>query len=82
MKIRNGFVSNSSSSSFVLGKYFLTDEQIKQFKNALSDINENSYEGYIGETKHYFQGEADNNSSTLDDLIDEMGIREFCSWYC
>lgn len=33
MKIRNGFVSNSSSCSFVLGKYYMTDEQIEQFND-------------------------------------------------
>jgi hypothetical protein len=29
MKIRNGFVSNSSSSSFVLNKLLMTEEQIQ-----------------------------------------------------
>lgn len=33
MKVRNGFVSNSSSSSFVIKKKYLTDEQIGQIKN-------------------------------------------------
>jgi hypothetical protein len=31
MKIRNGFVSNSSSSSFVIGKNFMTPAQIAEF---------------------------------------------------
>ena len=33
MKIRNGFVSNSSSSSFVILKKYLSEEQIKKIKN-------------------------------------------------
>lgn len=33
MKIRSGFVSNSSSSSFVLDKDMLSDEQIHMIKN-------------------------------------------------
>ena len=33
MKVRNGFVSNSSSSSFVIDKKYLTDEQIGKILN-------------------------------------------------
>lgn len=40
MKIRTGFVSNSSSSSFVIGKYFMTDEQIKKFHDLIEKFDE------------------------------------------
>lgn len=33
MKIRNGFVSNSSSSSFIIKKKYLTDDQVEQIKD-------------------------------------------------
>ena len=33
MKIRQGFVSNSSSSSFVINKINLSEKQIEQIKN-------------------------------------------------
>jgi hypothetical protein len=40
MKIRQGFVSNSSSSSFVLGKSYMTDEQIDKFSRFTSYIED------------------------------------------
>ena len=81
MKIRNGFVSNSSSSSFCLGKYFLTDEQIKEFSYQLDDLNEGNYgEGYIDEDKNYFMGTVSYHNEKLDEIIDEMGIRDFVGY--
>ena len=50
MKIRKGFVSNSSSSSFVIDKYYLSQEQIDMIKNhlkiALDACMYNDYDGY------------------------------------
>jgi len=40
MKIRTGFVSNSSSSSFVIGKYFMTPKQIEKFHNLIEKFDE------------------------------------------
>ena len=82
-KIRNGFVSNSSSSSFILGKYFLTNDQIELIENNLKEINEaNSGEGYLFNTKYYFQGEISHHNDKLDDLIKGMAIEKFCSFEC
>ncbi len=38
MKIRKCFVSNSSSSSFVIHKYYLSDEQISKMLNYLEIV--------------------------------------------
>jgi hypothetical protein len=55
MKIRSGFVSNSSSSSFVIfGKCFTRDELVERFRfteEDMEDIDENGlweYEGSLG----------------------------------
>ena len=40
MKIRNGFVSNSSSSSFVINKHFLSQDKIDKIKNHIKYSNE------------------------------------------
>jgi len=57
MKIRNGFVSNSSSSSFIISKGNLSEEQIKKIKNHISCAKE------MNETGEY--------SSSFIDCLDD-----------
>ena len=38
MKIRNGFVSNSSSSSFIIHRSYINEKQIKELNNLYDDL--------------------------------------------
>lgn len=61
MKVRQGFVSNSSSSSFVLLKGGLSAETIDEFRDWVEEHNKLACEGYLEETKSVFTGEKDQH---------------------
>jgi hypothetical protein len=76
MKIRNGFVSNSSSSSFVLDKEGLTKEQIEKLNdyfNQVQDLEDSDNEIYES-NKHWYGLIDINNEPSLSKVIVELGI--------
>ena len=80
MKIRTDYVSNSSSSSFVLcGKTFNPDEAIKQLLSTNKEMLEQYENGEIGWWDIYDEIEANCRSLTIetagyDDDVDELAI--------
>jgi hypothetical protein len=66
MKVRIGFVSNSSSSSFCIYKKIMSGKQIEEFKNLLEIENhQNGDETYIEEDGNYFIGNLDQNNENV-----------------
>jgi len=72
LKIRLGFVSNSSSSSFVLSKKELTPNQKKGFSSWV-DIHNETFSNMrddhcIYESTNYFFGQVDYHSGLKEQL--------------
>ena len=91
MKIRNGFVSNSSSSSFVIPKDKLTEEQIQLIFNHSSEASKHSeyydfgniYDSWsISESEFYISGHCFmDNFDMYEYLINYLKIKkELVRW--
>lgn len=73
MKIRTGFVSNSSSSSFVISKQALTQEKITKLLK-YSDSKDN-YDGWsIEEGKFFIEGNTLMDNGTIYDFIKSFDL--------
>jgi hypothetical protein len=88
MKIRNGFVSNSSSSSFVVYGYHLSEDEVadkldidlsedsEEFWDTIDELfSKPEYENY-----QYYIGEDDNSlyfGRNLSSINDEETFKEF-----
>jgi hypothetical protein len=79
MKIRKGFVSNSSSSSFMIEKDFLTSEQIDKIKRH-AELGPQYNEPYsddpwqITETNHCLKGDVSMNNFDMDSFMKKIGV--------
>lgn len=69
MKIRAGFVSNSSSSSFVLRKDEIPDSLQLRISELVEEHNNNSNEGYLYESERHYFGDLCHHSHDLIDLL-------------
>lgn len=79
LKTRVGFVSNSSSSSFILPKKDLTLEQLRAFSSWVNIHNNSNYsiqDGHvIHETNNYYFGSVSYHCGLKDQLLG-LGIQD------
>jgi hypothetical protein len=74
MKIRNGFVSNSSSSSFVIQKTKLTSEQIAKIKNHREYISALCDEWRIRDFSGILFGATNMDNFDMESFLDLIGV--------
>ena len=88
MKIHNGFVSNSSSSSFVIHRSYLTDKQVEEMEELYNKLSHNEvldhgdghiYDDngtYFTKKKNYVQFTAYGRPQKWDEFIENLNLPE------
>ncbi len=83
MKIRQGFVSNSSSSSFIIGKSHLTDEQLEKIKNHMElskdmgmwdDLASKFDEWCVEDTGDYVKMSTSMDNFDMYEFLEKIGV--------
>lgn len=86
MKLRIGFVTNSSSSSFTIARSDLTDEQIEKIKNyfeAAKEVGMNDFNDWwdINETNFNINGFTCMNNGDMLKFLRLIGVdRDNIEW--
>lgn len=81
MKIRKGFVSNSSSSSFVVEKKNLTSEQIDKIRNHVQEAEKLGLQYFndgweITETNDRIEGFTWMDNLDMYSFLNKIGVRD------
>ena len=76
MKIRSGFVSNSSSSSFILNKEHMTEEQITAVLHYHRFIDDDEdFDGWVvTEEEEYIRGYTIMDNGYMDEYFKKINL--------
>jgi len=72
MKVRHGFVSNSSSSSFVVDKDKIPDKEL--FETMIDQHNDSGDEGYIYKGQHHYFGKISYSDQVITKYLELNNI--------